>query len=118
MRRAAQHIHRELTPAECALVAGAREDAEREKDSIRRRAKELKQECDSSSASLETALQLLKQERVRQGLSLSEVTERSGIDKPNLSRLENEAEANPTVATLSRYADALGKRFVVVLANK
>ncbi len=118
MPRIAKHIHRELTPTERARVAGAREDAEREKDSIRRRAKELKQECDAASTSLETALQLLKQERMKQGLSLADVTERSGIDKPNLSRLENEAEANPTVATLSRYADALGKRFFVVLANK
>ena len=54
MRRAAKHIHRELTPAERALVAGVLEDAEREKDSVRRRAKELKQECDAPSTSLRT----------------------------------------------------------------
>ena len=53
MRRTAKHIHRELTPAERALVAGARENVAMEKDEIRRRAKELKAECDAESASLE-----------------------------------------------------------------
>jgi ribosome-binding protein aMBF1 (putative translation factor) len=53
----------------------------------------------------------LRQERERAGLSLAEVTQRSGIDAPALSRLENGQNPNPTLATLSRYAQALGKRF-------
>ena len=52
----------------------------------------------------------LRQERERAGLSLAEVTLRSGIDAPPLSRLENGQNPNPTLATLFRYAQALGKR--------
>jgi hypothetical protein len=51
----------------------------------------------------------LRQARERAGLSLAEVTLRSGIDSPALSRLENGLNPNPTLATLSRYAQALGK---------
>jgi transcriptional regulator with XRE-family HTH domain len=54
------------------------------------------------------ALAKLKQERERRGLSLAEVSERSGLDKGMLSRLENGKILNPTVTTLWRYADSLG----------
>ena len=60
---------------------------------------------------------MLKAERLRQGLSLSDVEARTGIERPNLSRLENEAKANPTVSTLTRYAEALGKKLLIVLAD-
>ena len=66
-------------------------------------------------ARLEDALALLKAERLRQELSLSDIQQRTGIERPNLSRLENEVEANPTIATLVRYAEALGKRLLIVL---
>src|SRR4051812_25499947 len=52
----------------------------------------------------------LREARERAGLSLADVTSRSGIDAPALSRLENGQNPNPTLATLSRYAQALGKR--------
>jgi hypothetical protein len=59
--------------------------------------------------SLKRVLQTLKAERQRLGLTLAEVGERSGIGKANLSRLENDLTANPTIDTLMRYADALDK---------
>jgi len=46
-------------------------------------------------------------------LSLSDVEEKTGIGRSALSRLENETEPNPTVVTLIRYAEALGKELVV-----
>ncbi len=52
----------------------------------------------------------LRQARESAGLSLAEICLRSGIDSPALSRLENGLNPNPTLATLSRYAQALGKR--------
>lgn len=58
---------------------------------------------------LRNILQVLKAERQRLGLTLAEVGDRSGIGKANLSRLENELDANPTIDTLMRYADALNK---------
>jgi ribosome-binding protein aMBF1 (putative translation factor) len=61
---------------------------------------------------VQRALQALKQERERSGLSIGDVAERSGLDRAVVSRLENGKQDNPTVATLMRYAAAVGKRFL------
>jgi DNA-binding XRE family transcriptional regulator len=58
------------------------------------------------------ALGALKRERERCGLSIGDVAERSGLDRAVVSRLENGKQDNPTVATLMRYAAAVGKRFL------
>jgi DNA-binding XRE family transcriptional regulator len=58
------------------------------------------------------ALQALKRERERSGLTIADVAERSGLDRAVVSRLENGKQDNPTVATLMRYAAAIGKRFL------
>jgi transcriptional regulator with XRE-family HTH domain len=47
-----------------------------------------------------------------------EIGARAGIDKSNLSRLENNVDPNPTIDTLSRYATAVGKEMLIVLADK
>jgi ribosome-binding protein aMBF1 (putative translation factor) len=52
----------------------------------------------------------LRQARESAGLSLDEVAARSGIDKAQLSRLENGRVHDPRPSTLSRYALAIGKR--------
>src|SRR5438445_3697789 len=52
----------------------------------------------------------LKSLRERQGLSVTDVAERTGLDGDLISRLESGQIDNPTVATMSRYAQALGKR--------
>ena len=51
----------------------------------------------------------LRKLREQVSLSLSDVAERSGMDKAMLSRLENGHVANPGVETISRYLDALDK---------
>lgn len=61
---------------------------------------------------VQKALQALKRERERCGLSIGDVAERSGLDRAVVSRLENGKQDNPTVATLMRYAAAVGKRFL------
>lgn len=58
---------------------------------------------------LKDALARLKQDRKKQGVSLAELSRRTGIDKAALSRLENGRQTNPTFATLTRYAAALNK---------
>ena len=118
MAREARHTRRELTADERAKVNETGRLVEGKAAEIRRKAKQYKEEYDAARATLQDALRLLKQERVRQGLSLSDIQTRTGIERPNLSRLENEATANPTVATLTRYAEALGKRLVIVLADQ
>jgi DNA-binding Xre family transcriptional regulator len=60
---------------------------------------------------LQACMSQLKQERERQGLTLAQLAERTGIDQAALSRLETGKQANTTVQTLSRIAAALGVEF-------
>jgi predicted transcriptional regulator len=57
---------------------------------------------------LRAMLGTLKKHRERQGLSLTDVANRSGMDRAAISRLENGVYLNPTVDTLYRYAQAVG----------
>jgi DNA-binding phage protein len=116
-RREARHSRRPLTPEERARVAEARRLLPLDEAEIKQQARDYKAAFDSAQGALHDALKLLKAERLRMGLSLADVEERSGIGRPNLSRLENEAEANPTIGTLSRYAEALGKRLMITLSD-
>lgn len=50
----------------------------------------------------------LREERERQKISLSELSDRCGIDKAAISRIESGANLNPTIATLESIAHALG----------
>jgi len=59
----------------------------------------------------------LRAVRESQGLTLAEVAERMGIDPPALSRLETGKMLNPTLATLYKWAEALGQRLDVQLTS-
>jgi ribosome-binding protein aMBF1 (putative translation factor) len=59
----------------------------------------------------------LKVLREQQGLSISDLAERTGMDRAMISRLENGQVDNPTISTMGRYAKALGKRVVVTLVD-
>ncbi len=61
---------------------------------------------------VQKVLQALKREREYRGLSIGDVADRSGLDRAVVSRIENGRQDNPTVATLMRFAAALGKRFL------
>jgi DNA-binding XRE family transcriptional regulator len=61
---------------------------------------------------VQKAIQGLKLERQRCGLTIGDVAKHSGLDRAVVSRLENGKQDNPTVATLMRYAAAVGKRFL------
>ena len=54
-----------------------------------------------------------KAAREYQGLTLAEVADRMGIDAPALSRLETGKMLNPTLATLHKWAEALGQKLEV-----
>ncbi len=62
-------------------------------------------------------LRQLRAAREEQGLSLAELTELTGMDRSALSKLESGQRPNPTLETLVRYAEAVGKRLVVSLAD-
>ncbi|MBL8797582.1 MAG: helix-turn-helix transcriptional regulator [Planctomycetia bacterium] len=55
--------------------------------------------------------------RENQGLTLSEVSERIGIDAPALSRLKTGKMLNRTLATLHKWAEALGRTGIVLKYN-
>jgi ribosome-binding protein aMBF1 (putative translation factor) len=67
---------------------------------------------------LARALSALRAERERQGLSLADVSERTGIDRATLSKLETGKVPNPTVGTLRTLARALNKRLTWSLIDE
>lgn len=59
----------------------------------------------------------LKAVREAQGLSITDLADRTGMDRAMISRLENGQIDNPTVSTVARFARALGKRVMVSLVE-
>jgi DNA-binding XRE family transcriptional regulator len=105
------------TPEERAREKKNREEIQKDKPSLHDLIRT--GECDPDAVmtmgiyfDIQRALQALKGERKRNGLTIGDVAERSGLDRAVISRLENGKQDNPTVATLMRYAAAVGKRFV------
>jgi hypothetical protein len=58
---------------------------------------------------LRVLLKKLKAERERLKLSLTDVSERSGLSRAMISRLENGWSLNPTLDTLYRYGLGIGQ---------
>lgn len=59
----------------------------------------------------------LRQARESQGLSLADVSERTGIDRAALNKIETRKNQNPTYGTLARYAAAVGRSLVLSLGE-
>lgn len=104
---------RKLTPDEAASVRAVRAKIREELPELTRRHEERTDALDR----LRDLLMRLKAARERQGLSLGDVSERTGMDRSALSKLETGLRANPTVETLVRYAEAVGKRLEVRLVD-
>jgi DNA-binding XRE family transcriptional regulator len=104
---------RKLTPEEAAKYRAVRAKvAEELPDLIVRHHERI-----ASLDQLHELLMQLRTAREAKGLSLADLTELTGMDRSALSKLENGQRANPTVETLVRYAEAVGKRLVVSLAD-
>jgi hypothetical protein len=110
---AIRRVHRttERTPEEQAEIDAVREQFQRDRPTE----EELLATGDYSGPhqhgdvlALLSSLASIKRERERRGLTLTEVSEASGLDKGMLSRLENGKILNPTISTLHRYAAAVG----------
>ncbi len=105
--------NRRLTPEEAAKYKVVREQvAEELPDLIARHHARL-----ATLDQLHELLLQLKAAREAKGLSLADLTDLTGMDRSALSKLETGQRANPTVETLVRYAEAVGKRLVVSLAD-
>jgi DNA-binding phage protein len=100
----------ELTPEQRAAFRSIRERAETDRpgpDELVERGDV--EEFVSHGAFMELLglVDVLRHERERKGLSLTEVAERSGLTRAMLSKLENGRNPNPTLDTLARYAMAM-----------
>jgi len=104
---------RRLTPEEAAKYRAVREQVAEELPALIERHHERTASLDQ----LQELLTQLKAAREAKGLSLADLTELTGMDRSALSKLETGQRANPTVETLVRYADAVGKRLVVSLTE-
>jgi ribosome-binding protein aMBF1 (putative translation factor) len=62
------------------------------------------------------AMANLRLARERKGLSLGDVSERTGIDRTALSKMER-GRGNPTFATIGRVTAAIGLKMVVSFAD-
>ncbi len=60
----------------------------------------------------------LRGQREKAKMTLEQMAAATGIQKPNLSALENGKTPNPTVATLSRMAGALGYELALNLRKR
>jgi DNA-binding XRE family transcriptional regulator len=104
---------RRLTPEESAKYRAIRQEVAEELPELIARHHERLVAGDQ----LQELLRQLKAAREEKGLSLADLTELTGMDRSALSKLETGQRANPTVETLVRYAEAVGKRLVVSLAD-
>jgi ribosome-binding protein aMBF1 (putative translation factor) len=87
------------------------EELERDLDAYRR------QYPPVADPELIAALAGLRRERERQGLSLTDLAERTGIDRATISKIETGKIANPTVGTLGTLAKALGQKLTWTLES-
>jgi DNA-binding XRE family transcriptional regulator len=102
-----------LTPAEVERYRQIREQVAAElPDLVQRHAERV-----ATLDQLQDLLRALKAAREERGLSLADMTRLTGMDRSALSRLETGQRPNPTIETLTRYADAVGKRLVVLLTD-
>jgi predicted transcriptional regulator len=113
VKRQARRVRRELTPEEKKRWQRAQKMAEGDREDILAEGRRVKAVRNRVEVAVRDAFRLLKAQRQALGLSLSDVEKKTGIGRAALSRLENETEPNPTVVTLTRYAEALGKQLVV-----
>jgi DNA-binding XRE family transcriptional regulator len=116
--RQAKRSERTLSEADRSRLRQLREQIDAEKDEIIAEARRHKRAHDASDTRLRDVMRLLRTERTRQGLSLADMQARTGIARSALSRLETEPDANPTLTTMTRYAEALGKDLQILLTDK
>jgi len=105
---------RKLTPKETVRYDRIRRQIDQEKPQINGRIK-------AKLATAETIRAVgrqLKEIRESQGKSLADIRDLTGMDRSAISKLERGERENPSVDTLIRYAQALGKTVTVSIADE
>jgi DNA-binding XRE family transcriptional regulator len=107
-----------LTPEQRTAAEARRAEREtrRYQEELARDIEALRQEFPPAvDRELIEAMAALRSERERQGLSLTDMAERTGIDRATISKLETGKIPNPTIGTLRTYARALGRKLAWTL---
>lgn len=110
----------ERTPEEVAELRATRERFQREKltlDQVLARTGQTEAMPLGEYLHAQELLRALRQERERQQVTLAQLAERTGYDPAVLSRLFTGRQANTTLATVGRIANALGKEIVHTLRD-
>jgi hypothetical protein len=114
VKRQVRSVKTALTEEDRIRHRAIREEVEKEKDELMAQGRAIK----ARHSRLREALQMLKAARKALGLGLADIKQHAGIEKGNLSRLENAPMPDPTVDCLTRYADAVGTERVITLVDK
>ena len=75
---------------------------------------EVKKEYDALDPEFQLVREMRKA-RHEAGLTQQELAERTGIQQANISRIEN-GNGNPSLATLTKIANGMGKKLVITFA--
>jgi len=113
-QRKVRSVNKALTEEERVRHRAIPEQVEQEKAVLIARGQRAK----ARHTVMKEAVAALKTTREALGLSLADIKASTGIEKSNLSRLENDPLPNPTLDTLCRYAEAVGKELVITLIDK
>jgi hypothetical protein len=114
-RTMGKRIYRDPTEEQAAKYRKIREMIAAEMPEIKKEVKALRQ---GRRVKIQEAVSILKAERELRGLSLGDISERTGISKSAISKLENNQDANPTINTLAKYADALRMVLSITLTDR
>ncbi|WP_143300792.1 helix-turn-helix domain-containing protein [Candidatus Entotheonella palauensis] len=112
-----KHTYRQGTPEELEHYNRLRKEIETEKPEISKRARAAFDNAKRTGMAPRTAIAALRHERKHQEVALDEIISRSGLSHRAVAELEDR-DADPTLRTLEAYAEALGKRLLIILIDE
>ncbi len=102
---------RKLTPKEATRYKKLRDRADAEAPDVRRQWRQYLAE----RIALADTFERLKEIREKQGKSLADMEELTGMDRSAISKLENGRRENFSIETMLRYADAVGAKLELTI---
>ena len=109
-----RRVRMELTPSQREAMAKADAEVEQERHWIDARSAEARNKHD---AQVGRRASRLREARQSAGLSLTQLSERTGMTRQAISRIESGENRNPTMSTIIRLAEALNKQCVIDLLD-
>lgn len=104
----AKRIIHKSTPEQAVEIRRKIALADSNKEEFLALGRKFKREYDQYLAELDEVFRALRAERERQGLSLADVSQRMGVPRESICRLENLERGNFQITTVQRYAEAWG----------